>query len=117
MTRFTPVGHTRDLAVTRLRLLIEALARGDAPLPPRFSSRCRPARWTIPPPPPRSASASQPACSAAGCPAAARTHPAASASAWSCRPGTGPASAPPPASWPRRHRHVGPRPGPYRGLL
>jgi hypothetical protein len=29
MTRFTPVGHARDLAVTTLRLVIEAVADGD----------------------------------------------------------------------------------------
>ncbi len=32
MTRFTPVGHARDLAVTMLRLVIEALADGDTAL-------------------------------------------------------------------------------------
>jgi len=32
MTRFTPVGHARDLAVTTLRLVIEALADGDTTL-------------------------------------------------------------------------------------
>ena len=32
MTRFTPVGHARDLAVTILRLVIEALAGGDTAL-------------------------------------------------------------------------------------
>ncbi|HEY5359494.1 MAG TPA: hypothetical protein VIJ82_17750 [Streptosporangiaceae bacterium] len=32
MTRFTPVGHARDLAVTTLRLAIEALAGGDTTL-------------------------------------------------------------------------------------
>jgi hypothetical protein len=32
MTRFTPVGHARDLAVTTLRLVIEAVAEGDTPL-------------------------------------------------------------------------------------
>jgi hypothetical protein len=32
MTRFTPVGHARDLAVTTLRLVIEALAAGDTTL-------------------------------------------------------------------------------------
>jgi hypothetical protein len=32
MTRFTPVGHARDLAVTTLRLVIEALAEGDTTL-------------------------------------------------------------------------------------
>src|SRR5258708_6293072 len=30
MTRFTPVGHARDLAVTALRLVIEALADAAA---------------------------------------------------------------------------------------
>ncbi len=32
MTRFTPVGHARDLAVTTLRLVIGALADGDTAL-------------------------------------------------------------------------------------
>jgi hypothetical protein len=32
MTRFTPVGHARDLVVTTLRLVIEALAAGDTAL-------------------------------------------------------------------------------------
>ena len=32
MTRFTPVGHARDLAVTALRLVIEALADGNTAL-------------------------------------------------------------------------------------
>src|SRR6266699_6919508 len=32
LTRFTPVGHARDLAVTTLRLVIEALADGDTAL-------------------------------------------------------------------------------------
>lgn len=32
MTRFTPVGHVRDLAVTTLRLVIDALADGDTTL-------------------------------------------------------------------------------------
>jgi hypothetical protein len=32
MTRFTPVGQARDLAVTVLRLVIEALANGDTTL-------------------------------------------------------------------------------------
>jgi hypothetical protein len=32
MTRFTPVGRARDLAVTMLRLVIEALADGDTTL-------------------------------------------------------------------------------------
>ncbi len=32
MTRFTPVGHARDLAVTTLRLVIEAVADGDTGL-------------------------------------------------------------------------------------
>jgi len=32
MTRFTPVGHARDLAVTTLRLVIEALADDDTTL-------------------------------------------------------------------------------------
>jgi hypothetical protein len=32
MTRFTPVGHARDLAVTTLRLVTEALAAGDTTL-------------------------------------------------------------------------------------
>jgi hypothetical protein len=32
MTRFTPVGQARDLAVTTLRLVIEALADGDTSL-------------------------------------------------------------------------------------
>jgi hypothetical protein len=32
LTRFTPVGHARDLAITTLRLVIEALADGDTTL-------------------------------------------------------------------------------------
>jgi hypothetical protein len=32
MTRFTPVGHARDLAATTLRLAVEAIAEGDARL-------------------------------------------------------------------------------------
>ena len=32
MTRFTPVGHARDLAVTTLHLVIEAVADGDTAL-------------------------------------------------------------------------------------
>jgi hypothetical protein len=32
LTRFTPVGHARDLAATTLRLVIEALADGDTTL-------------------------------------------------------------------------------------
>ena len=32
VTRFTPVGHVRDLAVTTLRLVIEALADGNTAL-------------------------------------------------------------------------------------
>jgi hypothetical protein len=32
MTRFTPVGHARDLTVTTLRLVIEAIADGDTAL-------------------------------------------------------------------------------------
>ena len=32
LARFTPVGHARDLAVTTLRLVIEALAAGDTTL-------------------------------------------------------------------------------------
>jgi hypothetical protein len=32
MTRFTPAGHARDLAVTTLRLVIEAIADGDTAL-------------------------------------------------------------------------------------
>lgn len=32
MTRFTPVGHARDLAVTTLRLVTEAIADGDTAL-------------------------------------------------------------------------------------
>ena len=32
MTRFTPVGHARGLAVTTLRLVIEAVAEGDTTL-------------------------------------------------------------------------------------
>ena len=32
MTRFTPAGHARDLAVTTLRLVIQALADGDTTL-------------------------------------------------------------------------------------
>jgi hypothetical protein len=32
MTRFTPVGHARELAVTTLRLVIEAVAGGDTAL-------------------------------------------------------------------------------------
>jgi hypothetical protein len=32
LTRFTPVGHARDLAVTTLRLVIEAIAEGDTTL-------------------------------------------------------------------------------------
>jgi hypothetical protein len=32
MTRFTPVGHARDLAVTTLRLVIDALTGGDTAL-------------------------------------------------------------------------------------
>jgi hypothetical protein len=32
LARFTPVGHPRDLAVTALRLVIEAVADGDTAL-------------------------------------------------------------------------------------
>jgi len=32
MTRFTPLGHSRDLAVTTLRLVIDAVADGDTAL-------------------------------------------------------------------------------------
>src|SRR5260370_18388855 len=32
MTRFTPVGHARDLVITALRLTVEAIADGDTPL-------------------------------------------------------------------------------------
>jgi hypothetical protein len=32
MTRFTPVGHARDLVITTLRLTVEAIAEGDTTL-------------------------------------------------------------------------------------
>src|SRR5258708_12563796 len=45
MTRFTPGGHARDLAVTTLRLAIEALTDGDPTLP------AAPLHQRPPPPP------------------------------------------------------------------
>src|ERR1022692_5174970 len=45
MTRFTPVGQARDLAVTTLRLVIEALADGGTHLAP-----ATPEHRTAPPP-------------------------------------------------------------------
>jgi hypothetical protein len=42
MTRFTPVGHARDLAVTTLRLVIEALADGDTTLAAAILAQVQP---------------------------------------------------------------------------
>lgn len=42
MTRFTPVGHARDLAVTALRLVIEALADGDTALAAAILEQAQP---------------------------------------------------------------------------
>jgi hypothetical protein len=42
MTRFTPVGHARDLAVTTLRLVIEALAGGDTTLAAAILAQVQP---------------------------------------------------------------------------
>ena len=42
MTRFTPVGHARDLAVTTLQLVIEALADGDTTLAAQVLEQVQP---------------------------------------------------------------------------
>jgi hypothetical protein len=42
MTRFTPVGQARDLAVTTLRLVIEALADGDTTLAAAILAQVQP---------------------------------------------------------------------------
>ena len=42
MTRFTPVGHARDLAVTTLRLVIEAVAEGDTTLAAAILEQAQP---------------------------------------------------------------------------
>ena len=42
MTRFTPVGQARDLAVTTLRLVIEALADGDTTLAATILEQAQP---------------------------------------------------------------------------
>ena len=42
MTRFTPVGHARDLAVTTLRLVTEALAEGDTTLAAAILAQVQP---------------------------------------------------------------------------
>ena len=42
MTRFTPVGHARDLAVTALRLAVEALADGDTTLAAQVLKQVQP---------------------------------------------------------------------------
>ena len=99
MTRFTPVGHARDLAVTTLRLVIEALADGDTALAAAILEHVQPD------------SPDNTTATVAGCTGVAlgllddwltgtEPHaPPASASASGCQPGTGSASAPPPTSW------------------
>lgn len=42
MARFTPVGHARDLAVTTLRLAIEAIADGDTTLAAAILDQAQP---------------------------------------------------------------------------
>jgi hypothetical protein len=42
MTRFTPVGHARELAVTTLRLVIEAIADGDTALAAAILDKAQP---------------------------------------------------------------------------
>ena len=42
MTMFTPVGHARDLAVTTLRLVIEAVAEGDTTLAAAILEQAQP---------------------------------------------------------------------------
>jgi len=89
MTCFTPVGHARDLAITTLRLVIEAIADDDTALAAAILEQAGPES---------PASVSRSACSMTGSPAATATHQAASAGASGCPPGAGWASEPRPTS-------------------
>src|SRR5271154_3125495 len=103
-----PVGHARDLAVTTLRLVIEALADGNIALAVAVLEQVQPDS-------PDNTTATVAGCIGAapaypptGSPAAIRTPPAAWASGSSCQPGTGRRT--------RRNRHPGPRPQGIRSM-
>jgi hypothetical protein len=98
MTCFTPVGHARDLAITTLRLVIEAIADDDTTLATAILEQAGPNHPATPLPPSPPASVSRSACSMTGSPAAPATHQAASAGASGCPPGAGWASEPRPTS-------------------
>ena len=99
MAHFTPVGQARDLAVTMLRLAIEAIAEDNTPSPQRSSNKCSLNPRTTPSPPSPAASALPSDCSTTGSPAVTRKHRQTSASASDCQSDTGSANAPRPTSW------------------
>ena len=100
LARFTPVGHPRDLAVTALRLVIEAVADGDTALAGSILERCSPSRRTTPSPPSPAASVWPWACSMTGSPVTIREHRPTSVGECVFPAGTGSVNAPQPTSSP-----------------
>ena len=98
MALFTPVGQARELALTALRLAIEAITTATPRWPPRSWNRSNPNHRTTRRRPCRPASARRSACSTTGCPGITRRLPQGSANEPGYRPGTGPANAPRPTS-------------------
>ena len=99
MTMFTPAGPARDLAVTTLRLVTEAVADGDTTLAAAILGQAQPES-------PGNTAPTVAACTGVALgllddwlAGLAATRRPASPSASGCPPGTGPASAPPPTSW------------------
>lgn len=102
MELFSPVGDTRDIAIARLRLVVQAILDGETALAGVLLDQVSPSRRTTRLPPSPAASASPTDCSMTGSPGKPLTPPSTSAHARHCPQGTGQANAPrPPSSCPR----------------
>lgn len=99
MQLFSPVGTTRDIALTTLRLTVEAILDGDTARAGTLLDQVQPSRRTTRSPPSPAASGSPSGCSMTGSPGKPSTHPPNSANALRCPPGIGTANAPQPTSW------------------
>jgi hypothetical protein len=75
MTRFTPVGRARELVITELRRMIEAIAEGNTTQAAAIHDQIQPESPDTTPPPSPAASAPPLVCSTTGSPAATRKHP------------------------------------------
>jgi hypothetical protein len=106
MTRFTPVGHARDLVITALRLVIEAIAEGNTTLGAAILEQVQPESPDNTAATVAGCIGTALGCSTTGSSAATRKHQKISVNACTYPPGTGLANTPPPtsSSWPVKGR-------------